>query len=135
MVGFSKREVWREVFLQDPCMNETICFPWMSIWQTKAPLRVTFFIWMVVLGKILTLDNLKNRQLIMINICCLCKLDGETVDHILLHCEVTSALWYAFFSRFWVVLLYGMVDLFSYWWTGDRSRSAMVCKMVPFCLM
>ena len=74
--------------------NETICFPWRSIWQTKTPLRVAFFVWTAVLGKILTLDNLRKRQLIMINICCLCKLDGETVDHILLQCEVACFMVY-----------------------------------------
>jgi hypothetical protein len=34
-------------------------FPWKSIWKVKAPPRVAFFMWMVSLGKILTLDNLR----------------------------------------------------------------------------
>jgi hypothetical protein len=38
----------------------------------------------------------RKRQLIVINRCCFCKSDGETVDHLLLHCEVASALWSAF---------------------------------------
>jgi hypothetical protein len=28
-----------------------------------------------------------------------------------------------------------VVDLFAYWWTGGRSRSAVVWKMVPCCLL
>ena len=39
--------------------NENLIFPWKSIWWIKAPLRVAFFIWTVVLGKVLTLDNLR----------------------------------------------------------------------------
>jgi hypothetical protein len=90
-----------------------------------------------VLGKILTIDNLKKRHLIVINRCCLCKLDGETVDHLLLRCEIARTLWYAIFSRFGLswVMPSGVADLFAYWWTGGQSRSVMVWKMVPLYLM
>jgi hypothetical protein len=40
---------------------EPIPFPWKSIWRTKAPPRVAFFVWTAVLGKILTMDNLRKR--------------------------------------------------------------------------
>ena len=59
-----------------------------------------------MLGKILTIDNLKKRHLIVINRCYLCKSDRETIDHLLLHCEIAHTLWYAIFSRFglsWVM--------------------------------
>jgi hypothetical protein len=36
----------------------------------------------------------------MVDSCCMCKRNGESVNHILLHCEVVVALWDAFFSRF-----------------------------------
>jgi hypothetical protein len=32
--------------------------PWESIWKVKAPSRVEFFVWTVVLEKTLTSDNL-----------------------------------------------------------------------------
>jgi hypothetical protein len=54
--------------------------------------------------------------------------DGEMVDHLLLHCEVARVLWNATFSRFslsWAIHLL-VVDLFTCWWTGGRSRSAIV---------
>jgi hypothetical protein len=63
--------------------------------------------------------------------------EWESVDHLLLHCEVACALWNAIFSRFglsWVMPL-RVVDLFACWWTGGRSRSAVVWKMVPSCLL
>jgi hypothetical protein len=39
-------------------------FLWKSIWKVKAPSRVEFFVWMAVLGKILTLDNLRKMNFI-----------------------------------------------------------------------
>jgi hypothetical protein len=95
--------------------KEAVHFPWKSIWWTKVPLKVAFFAWTVALGKILTLDNLIKKQVIVIDRCCMCKINGESVDHLLLHCEVARALWNAIISRFslsWVMPL-RVVDLFA----------------------
>jgi hypothetical protein len=40
--------------------------------------------------KILTAENLQNRHIILVSRCCLCKRDGETVEHLLLHCFFTK---------------------------------------------
>jgi len=77
----------------------------------------------VALGKILTLNNLRKRHVIVIDRCCMCKINGETMDHLLLHCEVARVLWNAIFSHFslsWVMPL-RVVDLFACWWTGGHS--------------
>jgi hypothetical protein len=63
-----------------------------SIWQSKVPLRVAFFAWSAALGKILTMDNLRKQNLIVVDWCCMCKKSGKTIDHLLLHCEVARAL-------------------------------------------
>jgi hypothetical protein len=83
------------------------------------------------------LVDLRKKRVIVIDRCCMCKMNGESVDHLLLHCEVAHALWNAIFSRFslsWV-MPHRVEDLFACWWTGGRSRSAVVWKMVPCCLM
>jgi hypothetical protein len=62
----------------------------------------------------------------------MCKINGETVDHLLLHCEVARVLWNAIFSRFslsWAMPL-REIDLFACWWTGGRSLNAVVWKMI-----
>jgi hypothetical protein len=82
------------------------------------------------------MDNLRKWQVIVIDRCCMCKRNGESVDY-LLNCEVSCALWSAIFSRFglsWVMPLW-VVDLFGCWWTGGRSWSAVVWKMVHSCLL
>jgi hypothetical protein len=81
-------------------------FPWKSIWHTKAPPRVVFFVWSAALGKILTLDNfffffdveeplqgralrthpcrvnpLRKRNIVLVNRCGMCKKEEESIDH------------------------------------------------------
>jgi hypothetical protein len=56
--------------------EESSPFSWKSIWRTKAPSRVAFFAWTAALGKILTLDNLRKRQIVVINRRCLCMSDA-----------------------------------------------------------
>ena len=83
------------------------------------------------------MDNLRKRQLILVNRCCLCKLNGESVDHLLLHCEVACSLWNVRFSCFGLswVMPNSVKDLFTCWWTGGNSQIAIVWKMVSLCIM
>jgi hypothetical protein len=129
--GFEVKPFYRALSTHRP-----ISFPWKSIWRSKAPPRVVFFAWMATCNKILTLDNLR-RGMVVVNKCWLCESDGESVDHLLLHCGAARALWNAFFSKFGLcwVMPSTVKDLYASWWTGGRSRSAIVWKMVPFCIM
>jgi hypothetical protein len=57
----------------------------------KVLLRVTFFAWSAALGKIFTMDNIK-KHIIVVKWCCMCKKIGESMNHLLLHCEIVNAL-------------------------------------------
>uniref|UniRef100_A0A2N9HIT7 Reverse transcriptase domain-containing protein n=1 Tax=Fagus sylvatica TaxID=28930 RepID=A0A2N9HIT7_FAGSY len=46
-----------------PCSS--IPFPWKPIWKVKVPPRVAFLSWTATLGKVLTIDNLRKRGLII----------------------------------------------------------------------
>jgi hypothetical protein len=111
-------------------------FPWKSVWRTKAPPRAAFFVWSAALGKILTLDNLRKRQVVVVNRCYMCKKDGESIDHLLLHCEVAHALWCNIFSRLGLswVMPRCVSDLCACWCSSGRTRSAVVWKMMPICI-
>jgi hypothetical protein len=53
--------------------NVSFPFPWKSIWCTKAPPRVAFFVWLATLGNILNLDILRKKNMVLINRCEMCK--------------------------------------------------------------
>jgi hypothetical protein len=44
-------------------------FPWKSIWRVKAPSWVAFFVWTAALRKILTLDNLRKMNVVVVEWC------------------------------------------------------------------
>ena len=81
-------------------------FPWRSVWKFKVPTRVAFSTWTAALGKILTIDNIRNRNVVILEWCCMCKIDGESVNHLLLHCPLAQELWemvIAIFGVVWVM--------------------------------
>jgi hypothetical protein len=69
---------------------------------------------------------------------CVCKKSGDSVDHLLLHCEMASALWNTVFNLIGLawVMPSNVVDLFTCWkWHFSRLQNAFMWKMVPSCLM
>ena len=73
--------------LSSPYTDE---FPWEGIWCAKVPKRMSFFLWITTNDGILTIDNLVKRGQLLVNRCCLCYRDGESVDHLLLHCKFSD---------------------------------------------
>ena len=92
-------------------------FPWKSIWKAKVPPQVAFFTWTAALGKILTAENLRRRHITLVSWCCMCKANGESVDHLLLHCVYAKELWdlvLAMFGMCWVMPC-SVRELFATW--------------------
>ena len=113
-------------------------FPWKGVWKSKVPPRVAFFSWTAALGKVLTIDNLRKRGLILVDWCCLCRESGESPDHILLHCKVARELWNMVFVMFGVqwVMPGTVLDLFSSWQgSWGCKRTNMVWRVVPHCVL
>jgi hypothetical protein len=68
----------------------------------------------------------------------MCKRSEESVDHLLLHCEIAMALWNTFFSCIGLawVMPRQVVDFFVCWRGSCGSlQSAVVWKMVLSSLM
>jgi hypothetical protein len=83
----------------------------------KAPSRVAFFVRTAALGKILTLNNLRNRSVVVVEWCCMCKNSGKSIDHLLTHCEVARKLWSSILNLFSVewVMPRRVIDLLVSW--------------------
>ena len=84
------------------------------------------------------LDNLRNRRLVVIDWCCMCKKAGESINHLLLHCPIARELWNMVFTLFglsWAMPNY-VVELLASW-TGkfSKNRNGAIWNMVPHCLM
>uniref|UniRef100_A0A2N9FU80 Reverse transcriptase domain-containing protein n=1 Tax=Fagus sylvatica TaxID=28930 RepID=A0A2N9FU80_FAGSY len=111
-------------------------FLWKGIWKAKVPPRVAFFAWTAALGKILTADNLRHRGIPVVSWCCMCKADGETVDHLLLHCPYAKELWDMVFGLFGIqwVMPKRVIDLFPCW-IGSVGRTSVIWKAIPHCIM
>ena len=92
-------------------------FPWKTIWKPKVPPRVAFFVWTIVLGKILTIDNLQKLKIWILDWCFMCKRNVESVDHHLNHCSIAFDLWYMVFTLFGIhwVMLKMVVELLACW--------------------
>jgi hypothetical protein len=56
---------------------------------------VNFFVWTAARGKILSLDDLRKRGIIVINWCCMCNEKRELIDHLFLHSTIArmSSVW------------------------------------------
>jgi hypothetical protein len=106
------------------------------VWRTKSPPRAAFFVWSAALEKILTLDNLRKQQVVVINKCFMCKKDGESFDHLLLHCEVAHASWCNILSRLGLswVMPSSVLDLCACRCSSGKTMSAVVWKMVSICI-
>ena len=96
-------------------------FSWQSIWIPGVPTKVAFFVWLAALDRVLTIDNLIRRRLVLVNWCCMCQKDAESISHLLLHCPVAYQLWVvalSFFGMTWVQP--GTVLNVLWSWRGGR---------------
>lgn len=72
-------------------------FPGERVWHVRnMPPKISFFVWTVIRGRVLTVDNLKKRGMILVNRCQLCESAEETLKHLFLECEITERIWHYF---------------------------------------
>lgn len=64
------------------------------IWKAWAPLKCTFFAWLITQNRIWTDDRLEQRGLPNCGICQLCKRESEAA-HLLFKCRYTIRIWKA----------------------------------------
>ena len=81
--------------------NPILFLPAKFLWSSKAPSKVKALAWIVAHGKVNTNDKLQLRRpykSLCPQWCILCKGNGESIDHLFLHCPVTIGLWNKLFK-------------------------------------
>lgn len=68
-----------------------------KVWKKNVPLKVCFFVWCLIRGRVLTHDNLCRRGIITISQCCFCRRSSETIQHLFLECTFVKEIW----NYFW----------------------------------
>ena len=112
-------------------------FPSKIIWMSYTQPKISFFAWEASWGRVLTLDCLQKRDWALANRCFLCQKCGESIDHLLLHCERTRKLWtllFSFFGVSWVFSLLVKETLIG--WRGSfMGKKRKVAWIIgPLCL-
>jgi zinc-binding in reverse transcriptase len=64
----------------------------VSIWNTKMPLKIQFFLWLVKRNKILTKVNLKKKGWLDSTQCVFCSAE-ESSDHLSVTCPFINFIW------------------------------------------
>ena len=120
--------------LRDPL---PIIFPWKVVWKVKAPRHVSFFVWTAVWDKILIGDNLRSRGMDFVDWCIMFCCNGETVDHLLLHCGKAYRLWNLMFRSFGIVwvLPRSVADTLFSWWNWLGMHSSSILNLAPLWVM
>ena len=114
-----------------------IVFPGKAFGSRRSLLEWLFF-WTAALGKSLKIDNLWKRKAWILDWCYMCKCNGESIDHLFLHCPVAMNLWSMILGLFGVnwVMPQSIVGLLACWqgWLG-RHQNGHIWIIVPHCLM
>lgn len=67
--------------------------PWKQVWNSKAPVQVMCFVWLVKREAASFQDNLQRRGIQLVNRCYLCGKEEESSNHHFLHCSFTLQIW------------------------------------------
>ena len=86
--------------------NPLMFLPTKFLWSSKVLSKVKALAWLVAHGKVNTNDKLQLRRpykALCPQWCILCKGNGESIDHLFLHCPVTIGLWHRLFNLVGVI--------------------------------
>jgi hypothetical protein len=74
---------------------------------------------------------------VVLDWCCMSKRDGETINHLFLHCPAARDLWDLVFCLFGVdwVMPRGVLDMLSCWSRLSRRVNGAIWSMIPHCLL
>ncbi|KAG2292242.1 hypothetical protein Bca52824_038911 [Brassica carinata] len=63
------------------------------VWNVKVPSKIKVFIWKSLSGAIAVNDGLNARGMRCDNLCQICGMDGESINHVLFACTLARKIW------------------------------------------
>jgi hypothetical protein len=72
---------------------------WRKLWSIKVPLVARVFLWKACSNILHTKLNLHKKGVVEDPLCPICKMEGETMEHILWNCESAKDVWSAYNSK------------------------------------
>lgn len=136
---YSSKSAYSRFFL-----GSTEFEPAKRIWKSWVPPRCQFFLWLASLNRCWTADRLARRGLDPPDQCLLCDQEEETMQHILVACVFSRAVWHQ------VLTLVGLPhcspdpsdQIFQEWWQAaehkvpkqQRAGHNSLVALVAWCL-
>ncbi|XP_071693764.1 uncharacterized protein [Rutidosis leptorrhynchoides] len=105
------------------------------VWGNNVPSKVMIFHWLAIKKCILVKEVLSRRHILPPNqsiLCIWCMNNVEGVDHLLLHCKWSSAIWMDLF-RWWNIRLVipgSIVDFSFDWFYGMGIKASRFWKLI-----
>lgn len=87
--GFSSSMIYKTLFSYS--IEEST--HWKKIWRAKEPQRVRAFLWLLWHGKILINSERRRRHMMKNDMCLVCGIGLETINHAMRDCTFTSSIW------------------------------------------
>ncbi|CAL5348368.1 unnamed protein product [Camellia sinensis] len=111
------------------------------IWKGVAPPKAQFLSWLAWRGRVKTIGMLKRFRAVsssVENLCPFCKLEEESVDHILLQCSMVWKVWSSLLNWWglsWVTP--ATVDGVLLWWLGTQFKKTVkkIWRLVPVAML
>ncbi|KAM7481607.1 hypothetical protein LguiB_006190 [Lonicera macranthoides] len=119
--------------------------PYNMIWKSGVPPKAEVLAWLSAWTKVNTYDVLQSRNpFLQISQawCTLCRREGESIDHLLMHCPFAQFMWNNIRRELDLVTVfpYSWFNLLSIsWsWKGNKKKSRILwrwcCLAVMWCL-
>ena len=130
--GFSVKSMYKG-FDVSPALD----YPHRLVWNPVAPPKTGVFAWEAAWGKVLTLDHLKRRGMNFANRCFMCEEEEETIEHLLIHCNLAKILWNLFLSIVgisWVFPQSVLNNLLAWQGASVGKKRKKIWLAAPLCL-
>ena len=110
------------------------------VWLGLVPSRFEAFCRLTVAGKISTANNLRRRGILwnsILDTCIICGKERESIDHLLLHCKVTSYLWFYFINLCGVFWYFPgtLASLVAWVWGPFHDCGLLPWRLIPFTIL